>query len=118
MSDDSEGGNSSRARDHMANERTFLAWLRTAAEVMVLGIFIAKVGQATTPSAAAGALLVATGIGGILYGVIRYRRVTDEIEHERYITGSRGKGMAVAGVALVTAVIAALALVVAGSSSS
>ena len=102
----------------MANERTFLAWLRTAAEVMVLGIFIAKVGSATRPSSAAGALLVATGIAGIGYGVVRYRRVTSEIEENRYVTGSRGKGMALAGAVLVTAVITALALVVAGSSSS
>lgn len=118
MSDGGQGGHPSRARDHMANERTFLSWQRTGAEIMVLGIFIAKVGQATTPSSAAGALLVATGIAGIVYGILRYRRVTNEIEEDRYVTGSRGRGMALAGATLITAVIAALVLVLAGSTSS
>jgi Domain of unknown function (DUF202) len=29
-------------RDHLANERTYLAWLRTTASVIVLGLAIAK----------------------------------------------------------------------------
>ncbi len=37
---DTERG--SRARDHLTNERTYLAWLRTAATVMVLGLAVAK----------------------------------------------------------------------------
>ena len=38
----SETERGSRARDHLANERTFLAWLRTAATVMVLGLGVAR----------------------------------------------------------------------------
>ncbi|WP_175484275.1 DUF202 domain-containing protein, partial [Modestobacter sp. DSM 44400] len=30
---DEAGGNPGRARDHLANERTYLAWLRTGANV-------------------------------------------------------------------------------------
>ena len=30
------------ARDHLANERTYLAWLRTAINVMILGVAVAK----------------------------------------------------------------------------
>lgn len=37
-----EVDSSSRARDHMANERTHLAWLRTAANVMVVGLAIVR----------------------------------------------------------------------------
>lgn len=117
MNDDAEGESSSRARDHLANERTFLAWLRTASEIMVLGLFIAKVGGASAPSVSAGALLVATGVAGLLYGTVRYRRVTDEIEENRFVTGSRGTAMAVTAAVLTAAILAALALLVAGSSS-
>ena len=35
---------SSNVRDHLANERTFLAWLRTAVAVMALGFVVAKFG--------------------------------------------------------------------------
>ena len=31
-------------RDHLANQRTFLAWVRTAATVMALGFVVAKFG--------------------------------------------------------------------------
>ena len=37
-------GADSRTRDELANERTFLAWLRTAANVMIVGLAIAKFG--------------------------------------------------------------------------
>ncbi|HOK48281.1 MAG TPA: DUF202 domain-containing protein, partial [Bryobacteraceae bacterium] len=35
-----EGGTDASARDHLANERTFLAWLRTAVALISLGIAI------------------------------------------------------------------------------
>ncbi|WP_139307046.1 DUF202 domain-containing protein, partial [Modestobacter sp. DSM 44400] len=38
MADEAGGGNPGRARDHLANERTYLAWLRTGANVMVVGL--------------------------------------------------------------------------------
>ena len=34
--------NSTRARDHLANERTFLAWLRTGVAVVVFGFAIGR----------------------------------------------------------------------------
>ncbi|HLW84749.1 MAG TPA: DUF202 domain-containing protein [Candidatus Sulfotelmatobacter sp.] len=34
--------NSNRARDHLANERTFLAWVRTAAAIVVFGFAIGR----------------------------------------------------------------------------
>jgi len=33
----------SRARDHLANERTYLAWIRTSLAVVTIGIVIAEV---------------------------------------------------------------------------
>jgi putative membrane protein len=39
---DKEAKMTSRARDHMANERTFLAWIRTSLGIMVFGFVIEK----------------------------------------------------------------------------
>ncbi|NQU36505.1 MAG: DUF202 domain-containing protein [Actinobacteria bacterium] len=33
----------SRARDHLANERTYLAWIRTSLAVVTIGIVIAEI---------------------------------------------------------------------------
>src|SRR4051812_16870741 len=38
------GGSPSRARDHLANERTFLAWVRTALGLLGLGFVLARMG--------------------------------------------------------------------------
>lgn len=52
----------SRARDHRANERTLLVWLRTAANVMVLGLAVAKFVQPDSArTEIADGVLLATG---------------------------------------------------------
>ncbi|MFD8034708.1 YidH family protein [Streptomyces sp. NPDC059717] len=42
----------SRAREHLANERTYLAWLRTGISVAALGVAVAKFAptEESTPS--------------------------------------------------------------------
>ena len=79
----------SRARTHLANERTFLAWLRTGLSLMAVGL------------AAAGflpvdlvpgfpyvrlfaALLVLFGTTMVLYGASRYVRACQQIETGSY----------------------------------
>lgn len=105
----------SRARDHLANERTYLAWLRAAATVMVLGLAIAQfVKDRGVHAVLAGALLVIVGVVGLLYGTRRYRRVNQEIEQGFYVTGSRGRGPTVASAVLIVAVVAAFVLLVLG----
>ena len=37
-----EGGGSGRTRDHLANERTFLAWVRTGISMMGFGFVVAR----------------------------------------------------------------------------
>jgi len=37
-----ENPNPNRARDHLANERTFLAWVRTGAAIVVFGFAIGR----------------------------------------------------------------------------
>ena len=99
-----------RTRDLLANERTFLAWLRTAATVMVLGLAIAKFADAPgSREIAAGAILIVTGALGVFEGTRRQRRVARAIENDEPMpTG----GELVAAVVLVVAVFAALLLLV------
>src|SRR5579875_2836951 len=87
----------SRARDHLANERTYLAWVRTAAAVMALGLAIAGFGRSTTAtSLAAGAILVVTGVAGVAYGTVRYRQVTADLDAGIFRTTGRSRSALVA----------------------
>lgn len=111
----SGGGNKSRARDHLANERTYLAWLRTAGSVMILGLAIAQFLQRGSVYAiAAGGILIAVGAAGLVYGTIRYHRVNDQIEREEYQTGARGRAAIIASTLLFLAVVASLVLLLLG----
>jgi len=100
-----------RTRDLLANERTFLAWLRTAATVMVLGLALARFADAPkSRDLAAGAILVAVGALGVAEGTRRTRRVQHAIELDQpIVTG----GEVVAATILVTAIVAALVLLLA-----
>lgn len=87
------------ARDHLANERTLLAWLRTAVAVMALGFVVARFGlllrelgaKAARPSAGANsiatvfgtALVIAGGLMVVL-GVVTYVRRGRAIEEHAY----------------------------------
>jgi putative membrane protein len=102
---DGEGRGASRARDHLANERTYLAWLRTGANVMKLGLAIAKFVEGGNRRAiAAGIVLIVVGALGVVEGAVRYRRVNREIERGGFATGSRGREPVIAGVVLIIAV--------------
>lgn len=92
-------GSPSWARDHLANERTLLAWLRTALTFMAFGVALAKFGlvlravmadhpelSAELPSAMEsrimGALLIVLGGAFALIGAIKTRRWAQRIEPE------------------------------------
>ena len=44
MSDSISSAKVGKASDHLANERTFLAWLRTSISIIVFGFVVAKFG--------------------------------------------------------------------------
>ncbi len=88
--------------DHAANERTYLAWIRTAIAVMAFGFVIEKfdifliyigaglAGAAPPPASRHGARLlgiglVALGIGIIVVATLRFvytsRHIDDEARH-------------------------------------
>lgn len=68
----------SRARTHLANERTFLAWFRTGLALMALGIAADQFLGNDLRSGAVVVLLATTLIGAgaalVLFGLYRYRR--------------------------------------------
>ena len=113
--DDSAKPDPALARDHLANERTYLAWLRTAAAVMALGLAVAGLAhKVTVASAIAGVLLVATGLVGIGYGTARYRQVTRALDSGTYIAGGRGRASVIASTVFGVVVVTALVLILVG----
>ena len=110
-----KSGDPTLARDHLANERTYLAWLRTAAAVMALGLAVAGLShRVSATTAVAGVLLVITGACGVGYGTARYRRVTRELDSGNFVAGGRGPAALIASSVLVTAVVVALILILVG----
>lgn len=105
----------SLARDHLANERTYLAWLRTAVAVMALGLGIAGIANtSTTTSIIAGAILVSAGTVGVCYGTVRYRQMSDDLASGRFRVDGRARAAALTSGVLVIAVFAALVTLLVG----
>lgn len=68
MGEDSAAG--TRFRDHAANERTFLAWIRTGIALMGFGFAIARFGLFLREIAQAGQVRVnVRGLGSAWFGV-------------------------------------------------
>lgn len=87
MTDSTPGTKIDKASDHLANERTFLAWIRTSISIVVFGFVVAKFGitlreflrvQGDTQhesgmSLAIGVGFMAMGIFMALVSLFRYR---------------------------------------------
>jgi len=97
-----------RYSDHAANERTFLAWVRTAIAIMAFGFLVEKfdlflqiadksfAGRAPTVGGqvvgnVAGLLLIALGGATMVLAIIRFRRTARDIDstEKRPGTGER-----------------------------
>jgi len=80
--------NPNRARDHLANERTFLAWVRTGAAIVVFGFAIGRFSIAMRQLTALeghplhrsgisvwmGASSIVLGVLLVVAGLVRYRQ--------------------------------------------
>jgi putative membrane protein len=104
----------SRARTHLANERTFLAWLRTGLGLIVLGLAAAQfieIDRGLIPGWRAvtdfSAVLIVSGGAIALVGAVRYFRGRDEIEAARFRPAGRGI-VAAAALAILIAVLSLL----------
>ena len=89
MADRSIPNEGSTARDHLANERTFLAWVRTALGVIGLGVALEKLVD-TGLAALGGVALIIYGIVILLYALLRYRRVESALIEGRFLPARRG----------------------------
>ena len=86
--------NPNRARDHLANERTFLAWVRTGVATIVFGFAIGRFSIAirellqiqghkpTTPGITAwlGMISIVGGVLLIVAGLMRYRKTRVQLD--------------------------------------
>ena len=98
-------------RDLLANERTYLAWLRTAVSLMLVGLAVARLlGPGHPGPLAAGVLLVLVGVLGLGYGTRRFRRAALLIEQGDVAGLDSSRAMVAVSVVLALTVVAALAL--------
>jgi putative membrane protein len=86
------------ARNHLANERTFLAWVRTGIGVVVFGFAIGRFGIAlreffqlqghatrtTGLSVWFGMASIALGVLLVLAGLMRYHNTRRQIEEDQF----------------------------------
>lgn len=82
--------------DHLANERTFLAWVRTAITVMAFGFVVARFGlflrlaggttdaTATPTAEVVGVLLVLAGTSVLVLSLLRYLRTRTDLLEGRF----------------------------------
>ena len=87
-------------RVHMANERTFLAWIRTSVSIMAFGFVVEKfslfvkqiafyMGKEIAPpprgyTSVIGILLVALGVLMGVLALVRYKTVERQIDEDTY----------------------------------
>jgi len=89
---------SNRARDHLANERTFLAWIRTGVATIVFGFAVGRFSialqeltrfegkGASTPGLTAwlGMISIVAGVLLIVAGLYRYRQTRVQIDTDSF----------------------------------
>lgn len=96
--------NDTRLREHLANERTFLAWVRTSVALIGLGFVIVKfalflkeislIFQANAIevsegfSAVIGVIIVAFGVALAPFAFFQYKKMEKQINERSYKTSS------------------------------
>jgi putative membrane protein len=90
--------NPNRARDHLANERTFLAWVRTSLAIVVFGFAIGRfaialrqltelqghVPKSTGFSVWMGGGSILAGVALAVSGLIRYRKTRAQLDEGKF----------------------------------
>jgi putative membrane protein len=119
--------NPNELRDHLANERTLLAWARTAITIMALGFVIAKFGilvrevrglthaaqEAVHFSALFGAALACTGAVALAFAAAGFVRMKRGIDRQE-VSFSPTVGLVVAAVLTIVGLLLAVYLLVSG----
>lgn len=90
--------NPNRARDHLANERTFLAWVRTSVAIVVFGFAIGRfaiamrqltefqghVSKTTGLSVWMGMSSILAGAVMVVAGLARYRKTRAQLDAGKF----------------------------------
>ena len=76
--------NPNRARDHLANERTFLAWVRTAIAIRQLTAFQGHPLHRSGLSVWMGAMSIVAGVVLVVAGLARYRKTRALLEAGKF----------------------------------
>jgi putative membrane protein len=90
--------NPNRARDHLANERTFLAWVRTSVAIVVFGFAIGRfaialrqltefqghVLKTTGLSVWMGMISILGGVAMAVAGLMRYRKTRAQLDEGKF----------------------------------
>ena len=105
------GESDSRIRTHLANERTFLAWLRTGLSLVAVGIGAASflpldIIPGIPYVRMLSISLVLAGVATMLLGVSRFTTVSEQIESGRVISPRTQ----VVGIAVIVAVLGIMAI--------
>jgi putative membrane protein len=99
-------------RTHLANERTFAAWLRTGLTIAAGGIAVAHIvpepARDSIISLALGLLFVVVGVGSIAYGAVQYARVSARLSR----AAPRRVSMSTPGIYVLTITLTVLLLAV------
>ena len=88
--------NSSRIRDHLANERTYLAWMRSAIALMGFGVLIARLRMFQAPVVPSpgngwklGLVFSVVGLITVLLSTQHYFAVRHDIDEDTYEPADR-----------------------------
>lgn len=86
--------NPSRVRDHLANERTYLAWMRTAVALMGFGVVIVRIRYALPSQSLRdgygwklGFLFALVGLLAVLLSTLHYFDIRRAIDQDTYEPG-------------------------------
>lgn len=92
----SQRRNSSRVRDHLANERTYLAWMRTAIALMGFGVVIVRLRLLNPPTTNTpgsswklGLIFSLVGLGTVILSTYHYFAVRQDIDEDNYEPADR-----------------------------
>jgi putative membrane protein len=96
QSDEVRPANPNRTRDHLANERTYLSWIRTAVALLGFGVVIVRLRYLLPPGVAThghgwqlGLLMAVVGVLLVLLATAHYFHVRHAIEVDSYEPSGR-----------------------------
>lgn len=103
MNEQNEKNTFDKSREHLANERTFLAWIRTSIALMSFGFVIVKFTlflkelsllietkdvSSKGYSSMVGVIMVALGVILSLLAFIRYKKYEKQLNNNSYVASS------------------------------